>query len=99
MAWMQEMRDKGLVVDELFPVQWPAFWESISDKTFNQMTSDIDTVCGAYHPENGFPPDFDSEAFYQDILALVNPPAELLMPPSMMLDTHTPYAALEPVFA
>ena len=99
LAWMQKMHDKGLVLDELLPVQWPMFWDGIPNDTFNQMVSDIDTICGAYHRVKGFKQGFDKEAFYDKILALVNPPAELLMTPNMDLDESMSYARREPVFA
>ena len=98
-ALINELREKGFVLDELFPVQWYTFWEKIPDKAFNQMVSDIDSISAVYHPVHGFPSDFDEDVFYQDILMIVSPPAELLEPPSMFFEEQEAYPVLEPAFA
>ena len=99
MAVLDEMWAAGLVRDALFPTQWPTFWQTFDDAAFIQLINDVDTVCGTnYHPKRGFPVGFDTEAFYQEIVKIIQPPADVMMQvnASEMLIGQM---ALEPAFA
>ncbi|MEM7535798.1 MAG: hypothetical protein AAF639_26705 [Chloroflexota bacterium] len=95
---LQKLHD-GLITQEVFSQKWSALWGNAEDEPFNDIIDALHSACDVFDPNPEFDWELDEEAFFREVVDIVEPLGDVIVDSPIDVDLSRRHAELQPVFA